>query len=45
MKKILVPILGSILSVFAVAVIIGEITVFIPQIAIINPFSHITSIY
>lgn len=44
LKRIIAPIIGVLLSLFALTVIIGELTVFIPKISIVNPFPHITSI-
>lgn len=44
LKKWLIPLGSILLSIFAVAIVIAEVTVFIPKISVVNPFSHITSI-
>ena len=44
LKLILHPVLAVFFVLFAAAVIIAELSIFIPALSIVNPFSHILSI-
>lgn len=44
LKRFLVPLSAILLVIFALMIVIAEISVFVPAIGFMNPFSHLTAI-